>query len=108
MERKERMSLEKKALDLIKGAKLKWELAEKSKVEALDLEIRQLRSKIEQLGHANRMLEEQLEHAKKIEEHTRKSSETEQNLTRRSVMGLESLLGKVNAEKQNQISELQR
>ncbi|XP_019763778.2 citron Rho-interacting kinase isoform X1 [Dendroctonus ponderosae] len=107
LERRERMSLEKKALDLIKGAKLKWELAEKSKVEALDLEIRQLKSKIEQLSHTNQMLEEQLHHARKIEENTRQSAEAEQNITRRSVVGLENLLGKVNAEKQSLISQLQ-
>ncbi|XP_066144839.1 citron Rho-interacting kinase-like [Euwallacea fornicatus] len=107
LERKERINLEKKALDLIKGAKLKWELAEKTKIEALELEIKQLNSKNEQLANTNSMLNEQLQHALKMEEKNRLSLETEQKLNRRSVVGLENLLEKATADRQNKISELQ-
>lgn len=71
VERKERTNLEKKALDLIKAAKLKWERAEKVKVEALDLEIQQLKSKNEQLVNTNKTLNEQLQHAIKIQQSER-------------------------------------
>lgn len=71
IERKERTNLEKKALDLIKGAKLKWELAEKNKIEALDLEIKQLKAKVDQLNNTNQMLDEQLQHALKMDEKNR-------------------------------------
>ncbi|KAL1489368.1 hypothetical protein ABEB36_014280 [Hypothenemus hampei] len=107
VERKERVNLEKRALDLIKGAKLKWEQAEKGKVEGLNLEIKQLTSKMEQLINTNRILEEQLQHAMKIEETNKKSLETEKNFNRRSMVGLENLLEKVTSNKQNKISELQ-
>ncbi|CAG9767567.1 unnamed protein product [Ceutorhynchus assimilis] len=107
IERKERSNLEKKALDLIKGAKLKWELAEKSKIGALDLEIKQLKAKIDQMTHTNQMLDEQLLHVRKMEERNRQSLETEKSLGRRSVVGLENLLEKVNNERQIRISELQ-
>lgn len=108
MERKERADLEKKALDLIKSAKQKWEIAEKTKVESLHLELEQQKIRINQLTATNKMLNEQVQHALKLEDKHRESLETVQNLSRRSVVGLESRLEKVTHESQGTISELER
>ncbi|KAJ8927857.1 hypothetical protein NQ314_019638, partial [Rhamnusium bicolor] len=107
LERKDRSELERKALDLIKAAKLKWEIAEKSKVEALLLEQEQQKEKISQLTTTNNMLNEQLQHALKLEGKHKESLEKVQNLSRRSVIGLESRLEKITSETQSAISEMQ-
>ncbi|KAJ8916601.1 hypothetical protein NQ315_000246 [Exocentrus adspersus] len=108
LERKDRAELERKALDLIKGAKLKWELAEKTKVDALLLELEQQNEKITQLTTTNNMLNEQLQHALKLQDKHKESLETVQSLSRRSVVGLESRLEKITSETQGTITELQR
>lgn len=108
LERKERIELEKKALDLIKSAKLKWETAEKNKVEALTLEIEQQNEKISQLSTTNTMLNEQLQHALKSEGKHKESLDRVKNLSRRSVIGLESMLEKVTSETQDTITDLQK
>lgn len=108
LERKDRIELEKKALDLIKAAKLKWETAEKNKVEALALELELQKEKISQLTTTNKMLNEQLQHALKSEDKHKESLEKVKHLNRRSVIGLESRLEKISSETQDTISELQK
>lgn len=108
LERKERTELEKKALDLIKSAKLKWETSEKSKVEALKLELEQQKVKITELTTTNKMLNEQLQHALKLENKHKESLEKVELLSRRSVIGLESRLGRVTSETQGTITDLQK
>ncbi|KAJ8956368.1 hypothetical protein NQ318_015106 [Aromia moschata] len=108
LERKERAELERKALDLIKAAKLKWETAEKNKVEALQLELEQQKEKVSQLTATNNMLNEQLQHALKMEGRHKESLEKVQHLSRRSVLGLESRLERITSDTQGTISELQR
>lgn len=108
LERKDRTELEKKALDLIKAAKVKWETAEKNKVEALTLEIEQQKEKISQLTTTNNVLNEQLQHALKLEDKHKQSLEKVKNLSRRSVIGLESRLEKVTNETQDTITDLQK
>lgn len=108
LERKERTELERKALDLIKAAKLKWETAEKNKVEALTLEIEQQKEKISQLTTTNNILNEQLQHALKSEDKHKQSLEKVKNLNRRSVVGLESRLEKFTNETQDTITNLQK
>ncbi|CAH1118647.1 unnamed protein product [Phaedon cochleariae] len=108
LERKDRAELEKKALDLIKSAKLKWEISEKNKVEALMLEIDQQKEKITQLTTTNNILNEQLQHALKMEVKHKDSLEHVQVLSRRSVIGLESRLDKVTTETQGAIADLQK
>ncbi|KAK9874246.1 hypothetical protein WA026_002601 [Henosepilachna vigintioctopunctata] len=107
LERRDRTELEKKALDLIKAAKLKWETEEKRKVDCLSLTIEQQEEKIRQLTEVNKMLEEQVQHALKMEVKHKKSMETIENLSRRSVVGLETRLDKVTAETQDTIADLQ-
>ncbi|KAG5866592.1 hypothetical protein JTB14_013111 [Gonioctena quinquepunctata] len=108
LERKDRSELEKKALDLIKSAKLKWETAEKNKTEALMLEINQQKEKITQLTATNNMLSEQVQHALQMEGKHKESLEKVQILNRKSVIGLESRLEKVTSERLDTISELQK
>ncbi|XP_056637820.1 citron Rho-interacting kinase [Diorhabda sublineata] len=108
LERKDRVELEKKALDLIKSAKLKWESSEKEKVEAYNLELEQQKVKIAQLMNTNKMLNEQLRHAFKLENKHKESLEKVECLSRRSVIGLESRLDKVTNETQGVISDLQK
>lgn len=100
--------MEKKALDLIKAAKLKWETAEKNKVEALTLELEQQKEKISQLTTTNYLLNEQLQHALKSEDKHKESLEKVKHLSRRSVIGLESRLDKITNETQGAITELQK
>lgn len=107
MERKDRIELERKALDLIKAAKAKWETSEKSKTEALSLELQQQKEKINELTTTNKMLNEQLKRALQTEVKHKESLETVQNLSRRSVVGLESRLEKITNDSQNVIHELQ-
>nr|XP_023022952.1 citron Rho-interacting kinase [Leptinotarsa decemlineata] len=108
LERKDRSELEKKAIDLIKSAKLKWEAAEKNKLETLTLEISQQKEKIIQLTATNNMLTEQVQHALKMEGKHKESLEKAQFLSRHSVIGLESRLEKVTSETQDTISELEK
>lgn len=108
LERKDRIELEKKALDLIKAAKLKWEIAEKNKAEALTLEIEQQKEKISQLSATNNMLNEQLQHALKSEDKHKQSLEKVKNFNRRSVIGLECRLEKITCETQDTITDLQK
>lgn len=63
MERKDRIQVEHKALDMIKTAKQKWESSERSKVENMSLELEQQKEKIAQLTATNGLLNEQLQHA---------------------------------------------
>ncbi|XP_060533319.1 citron Rho-interacting kinase [Cylas formicarius] len=107
LERKDRSELERKALDLIKSAKLKWEVSEKTKVDALTLEIEQMKEKIIQLTNTNNILDEQLQRALSMEHDHRQSLEHVQDLSRRSVIGLESRLERVTSETQNTIAELE-
>nr|CAH7718792.1 unnamed protein product [Callosobruchus chinensis] len=108
LERKERSELEKKALDLIKSAKQKWETAEKQKIEALSLELEQQKTKINQLTTTNHILNEQLQHALKMEGKHKESLEKVHNMNRRSVVGLESRLERVTSDSQGAIFELQK
>nr|CAI5863093.1 unnamed protein product [Callosobruchus analis] len=108
LERKERSELEKKALDLIKSAKQKWETAEKQKMEAFSLELEQQKTKINQLTTTNHMLNEQLQHALKMEDKHKESLEKVHNMNRRSVVGLESRLERVTSDSQGAIFELQK
>lgn len=108
LERKDRLDLERKALDLIKGAKLKWEMAEKSRIDSLTLELDQQKEKITQLTTTNNMLNEQLQHALSLEGKHKESLEKVQSMNRRSVIGLESRLEKITNETQDTIAELQK
>ncbi|CAH1979493.1 unnamed protein product [Acanthoscelides obtectus] len=108
LERKERSELEKKALDLIKSAKQKWETAEKQKSEAFSLELEQQKEKINQLITTNNILNEQLQHALKMESKHKESLEKVHNMNRRSVVGLESRLERITTDSQGAITELQR
>lgn len=67
MERKDRAEVEQKALDLIKTAKQKWEAAEKDRIEKMTLELEQQKEKIDELSGRNNILNEQLQHAFKLE-----------------------------------------
>lgn len=87
---------------------MKWEMAEKKKVEALTLEIEQQKEKISQLSTTNSMLNEQLQHVLKSEDKHKQSLEKVKNLNRRSVIGLESRLEKVTIETQDTISDMQK
>ncbi|KAF7283165.1 hypothetical protein GWI33_001228 [Rhynchophorus ferrugineus] len=107
LERKDRAELEKKALELIRSAKLKWEISEKTKTDALNLEIQQQKEKIAHLVNTNKTLEEQLQRALKTEEKNRRSLETVENLSRRSVVSLEHRLEKITSEAQENLIELQ-
>ncbi|KAF5279138.1 hypothetical protein FQA39_LY18316 [Lamprigera yunnana] len=107
LERKDRIALEQKALELIKSAKQKWENSEKSKIEGLNLEIIQQKEKIQQLSSTNALLNEQLQHALQIQHKHRDSVETLEHLSRKSIIGLETRLEMVTLESQNRITELQ-
>ncbi|KAL3270917.1 hypothetical protein HHI36_021424 [Cryptolaemus montrouzieri] len=107
LERKDRAELEKKALELIKSAKTKWENEEKRKIDSLNFTIEEQKGKIRQLMDTNKMLDEQVQHALKMEAKHKVSMETVEKLSRRSVIGLESRLDRVTLETQNTISDLQ-
>lgn len=106
LERKDRSEVERKALDLIKTAKLKWETYERAKIESLSLELEQQKEKIAQLTETNRTLDEQLKHVATLENKHKTTAENLEKLSRKSVVGLESRLEKVTAETQSQLSEL--
>ncbi|XP_015836485.1 citron Rho-interacting kinase [Tribolium castaneum] len=107
IERKDRAELERKALDLIKSAKIKWETSERNKIESLKLEIEQQKEKIAQLGTTNKMLNEQLQKAFKMENKHKESIEAVEHLNRRSVIGLESRIEKVALDSKQKIMSLQ-
>lgn len=107
LERKDRVELEQKALSLIKSTKLKWELAEKTKIENLQIELEKERDKVQQLTSTNNDLLEQLQEALKQHDKNKESFEKVQNFSRRSVIGLESRLEKVTVDTQNKIFELE-
>ncbi|KAK5638338.1 hypothetical protein RI129_012633 [Pyrocoelia pectoralis] len=106
LERKDRLNLEHKALELIKSAKLKWENSEKTKVNSLNLEIVQQKEKIQQLTSTNVLLNEQLQHALQMQHKHKDSIEIVEHLNRKSIIGLETRLEKVTLETQNQLSEI--
>lgn len=70
MERKDRLEVEHKALDLIKTAKHKWEHSEKNKMQSVTLELEQQKEKISQLIATNELLNEQLQHALQLKNKT--------------------------------------
>ena len=107
IERKDRAELARRALELIKSAKTKWETSERTKVEALRLEIEQQKDKIAQLTTTNNMLNEQLQRAFKLENKHKESLEAVEQMNRRSLVGLESRLEKVAVESRGKISTLQ-
>ncbi|CAH0549549.1 unnamed protein product [Brassicogethes aeneus] len=107
LERKDRVELERKALELIKSAKTKWEGAEKVKIDGMALEIEQQKVKIAELTATNKMLNDQLKRALQSEGAHRESLETVHNLSRRSVVGLESRLERITSDSQNAIHDLQ-
>lgn len=63
MERQERRDLETRALDLIKGAKRKWEIAEKSKVAQLNSHIESQTIRITELCASNNEISTKLQRA---------------------------------------------
>lgn len=67
IERKDRTELESQALDLIKSAKQKWEVSEKSKLEALNTQIDYLKEKMNTLYDENNTLKDNLKLAKQLE-----------------------------------------
>ncbi|XP_030763845.1 citron Rho-interacting kinase [Sitophilus oryzae] len=107
LERKERLALEKEAVDLIRGAKEKWEISEKTITNALNLEIAHQKETILHLTETNKTLEEQLQRALKTEHKNRMSLEVVQDLSRRSVVSLENRLEKITFETQESLTELQ-
>ncbi|CAG9853757.1 unnamed protein product [Phyllotreta striolata] len=108
IERKDRTELEKKALDIIKSAKLKWETSEKTKTESLTLEIEQQKVKISELTMTIDVLNQQLQRALQLQKHGKESLEKVESLSRRSVIGLESRLDEITNETQTVIAELQK
>lgn len=106
LERKDRSEVERKALELIKSAKEKWENAEKTKIESLILELEQQREKVFELTTTNETLNEQLKHALHMENKQKVTTENIEKLSRKSVIGLESRLERITTETQNQLSDL--
>ncbi|XP_044261577.1 citron Rho-interacting kinase [Tribolium madens] len=107
IERKDRAELERKALDLIKSAKIKWETSERNKIESFKLEIEQQKEKITQLETTNKMLNEQLQKAFKMENKHKESIQAVEQLNRRSLVGLESRIEKVALDSKHKIINLQ-
>ncbi|XP_031331447.1 citron Rho-interacting kinase-like [Photinus pyralis] len=107
LERKDRLNLEHKALELIKSAKQKWENSEKTKVDGLKLEVAQQKEKIQQLASTNALLNEQLQHALQMQHKHKDSIETVEHLNRKSIIGLETRLEKITLETQNQMSAIE-
>lgn len=68
LERKDRKDLERKALDLIKSTKTKWEASEKVKLDALQGEISNQQQKILNLENQNLNLKEQLQQLLSLED----------------------------------------
>lgn len=106
LERKDRVEVEQKALELIKAAKQKWEASDRTRTEILELELEQQKEKIVQLTTANETLNEQLKHALHLGNRHKITTENIEKLSRKSVIGLESRLEKVTTETQNQLAEL--
>lgn len=107
-ERKDRLDLERKALDLIKSAKIKWETSERTKTESLNLKIEQQQEEINKLSATNNLLSEQLERAFKAENMHKQSLAAVEQLGRRSVIGLQSHLEEVSLENQVKIKCLHK
>ncbi|GJQ75197.1 hypothetical protein Trydic_g9799 [Trypoxylus dichotomus] len=107
LERKDRKDLERKALDLIKSAKLKWEAAEKVKLDTLNAEVTKKHEKIVSLENEIRSLKDQLSEIPKLENMHKASLERVENLNRRSVVNLENRLQKVTTQSQIDITEIQ-
>lgn len=83
-------------------------MSKKNQVENLSLEVDQCKEKICQLTATNNMLNDQLQHALKSEDKHKESLEKVKNLSRRSVIGLESRLEKVTIQTQDTITNLQK
>lgn len=95
LERRDRIEIENKALDLMKSAKQKWEINEKTRIDTLLAELQEEKEKNAQLTFINEQFKNTV-HLDKIGK-----------LNRKSVIGLESRLEKVTSETQNQLCELQ-
>lgn len=67
IERKDRSELERRAVELIKSAKLKWEASEKLKLDAFNSELEQQKEQNNQLAEENRSLTEELKLHKQLE-----------------------------------------
>lgn len=106
MERKDRVDVERKALDLIKIAKKKWETTEKLRTESLLIELQQEKDKIVELTTINQTLNEQLKNALHLETKQKMTTENIERLCRKSVVGLESRLETVTMETQQQVVAL--
>ncbi|KAI4463668.1 myotonic dystrophy s/t kinase-related [Holotrichia oblita] len=104
---KDRKDLERKALDLIKSAKVKWEAAEKIKIDSLSEDMNKQQDKITRLEQENRALHDQIREISKLENMHKASLERVENLSRRSVVNLESRLQKVTVQSQNDITDIQ-
>ncbi|XP_018320783.1 citron Rho-interacting kinase [Agrilus planipennis] len=107
LERKNQVEIERKALDLIKSAKLKWENLERNRIDALNGEIEDQKRKIEELSYTNNILRNQLEQALQMKDKQQESLQKVHSLNRRSVMGLESRLEKITTECQDQLCDLE-
>lgn len=92
IERKDRIEVENKVLDLLKSAKQKWEIAERTRNETLLLELQEKQEKITQLTNSNQTLNEQLKSVLHDEQKTIKK------LNRQSVIGLENRLDQITTE----------
>ncbi|XP_022914503.2 citron Rho-interacting kinase [Onthophagus taurus] len=107
LERKDRSEVEKKALELIKASKLKWEAAEKPKMEALEVELINYKEKVAKIEIENKNLIDQINQVALLENKHKVSLEKVENLRRSSVVGLETRLQKLTHQSQKELNELQ-
>ncbi|XP_017783793.1 PREDICTED: citron Rho-interacting kinase [Nicrophorus vespilloides] len=108
LERKDRSELERKALDLMKCAKQKWESAERVKMEAINKELEESKEISEKLQYDVEKLEKELETAWKLSNKHKASIENVEKLRRASVIGLETQLERVTEETGSKVSALER
>nr|QNL15124.1 fatty acid synthase 4 [Meteorus pulchricornis] len=120
LERQERKDLEATALDLIKGAKRKWEMAEKDKISRLTKHIESQTVRITELCTSNNEMSSRLQRAqceletmnaelhklKIFQVQYKESLAKTRELRRQSVQGVETKLEEISNRAHNQLAEL--
>ncbi|XP_015515772.2 citron rho-interacting kinase [Neodiprion lecontei] len=120
LERQERRDLETRALDLIRGAKRKWEAAEKDKVDQLNKHIETQTLRITELCRCNNELTSRLQRAeceldtanaeleklRAFQVQYKESLAKTRELNRQSVAGVETKLEEMASRAHNQLADI--
>ncbi|XP_043482513.1 myosin-11-like isoform X2 [Leptopilina heterotoma] len=108
LERQERQELESRTLNLIKGAKRKWENSEKNKVHVQTVQIAELRDKLQKTESELNTSNTELEKLKILQIQYKESLNKMKECSRQSAQGIGDNLKKMIIRSHDQLSEVQK